>query len=98
MTNHYVPIDPIMPCKDISNIQFTPVLSAQQVATNFFGGAISYWTVLDMADEGELPCIWKGRRPFFFLDSLEQWRHEQQSLPVWEQRARQKNKKSNVKE
>ena len=77
--------------------QFSEVLTAEEVSATFFGGHVSYGTVLDMAKDATLPCVWLGRRPYFYRDSLENWRKEQESLPYWEHKARQKNNKTNKK-
>ena len=77
--------------------QFSEVFTAEEVSAKFFGGHISYWTVLDMAKDATLPCVWLGRRPYFYRDSLENWRKEQEGLPYWEHKARQKNNKTNKK-
>lgn len=77
--------------------QFSEVFTAEEVSAKFFGGHVSYWTVLDMAKDATLPCIWLGRRPYFYRDSLENWRKEQEGLPYWEHKSRQKNTKNNKK-
>ena len=34
--------------------QFSEVLTAEEVSATFFGGHVSYWTVLDMAKDASL--------------------------------------------
>lgn len=51
-------------------------MNPQEVATEFFGGKISYWKVLRLAKSGEIPCIKMGSRYLFNEDSLIEWRRE----------------------
>ena len=69
------------------------MLTAEEVSTTFFSGHISYWSVLSMAKNNELPCIWHGRRPYFFLSSLLRWKAEQENLPKWAQSSRRKSRR-----
>ena len=73
------------------------LFTATQVAEVFFSGHVSYWSVLSMARNGELPCIWIGRRPYFFLDSLMEWKEEQENLPSWTRQSKKMAIKTQAK-
>ena len=75
----------------------SPMLTVKQVSDVFFCGHVSYWSVLSMAHNDELPCIWYGRRPYFFLDSLNRWKLEQEALPSWSRQTRKKASRTSMK-
>lgn len=61
------------------------LLTAQEVSEQFFGGKISYWSVLKMAKSGSLPCFKRGNRYLFDLDRLTEWKTELNARPYWQQ-------------
>lgn len=54
------------------------VLTADEVAEQFFNGKLSYDTVLKMAKSEQIPCKKLGRQYFFSLDVLNAWMHSGQ--------------------
>ena len=55
------------------------ILSAKEVSEQFFSGHVSYWKLLQMAKEGEIPSFRAGNRYLFHLDSLNEWIKAQES-------------------
>ncbi|MDR3562190.1 MAG: helix-turn-helix domain-containing protein [Negativicutes bacterium] len=49
------------------------VMTAQQAATEYFSGNISYWKLLALAKQRKIPHIRIGGRVFFREDSLDTW-------------------------
>ena len=50
---------------------FSKPLTPKQVAEEYFGGAMSYWTVLEHAKHNRLPHRRIGRKYFFKRESLD---------------------------
>jgi len=59
------------------------ILNAAEVSRDFFNGKISYWTVLQMAKTGALPCFRNGKRYLFDRSALDQWKTGELARPFW---------------
>lgn len=53
------------------------ILNPSEVSKQFFNGQVSYWTVLKMAKNNELPYFKVGHKYFFDLDELNGWVKQQ---------------------
>ena len=53
------------------NPDFSKPLTAKQVADEYFGGGMSYWTVLEHAKNNRLPHRRIGGKYFFKKESLD---------------------------
>lgn len=58
-------------------------MTAKEVASNFFDGKRSYWTVLKRARAGILPCIRDGGQYLFKRSELEAWEKAAMDRPNW---------------
>ena len=52
------------------------ILTAKETAEYL---RISYWTLMDKARKGEIPCIRIGKRVVFSMERLDKWMEEQES-------------------
>lgn len=55
------------------------VMTAKQVATEYFGGSVSYWKLLELAKAGKLPHFKVGSRVFFRCEALDEWVKQQET-------------------
>ena len=55
------------------------VMTAKQAATEYFGGRVSYWKLLELAKTGQLPYFKVGNRVFFRWEALDEWVKQQET-------------------
>lgn len=59
------------------------ILTAKQVAEEFFEGQVGYQGVLRLTRQGKLPCIKLGKAYLFVRSELERWLKENASTAGW---------------
>ena len=55
------------------------VMTAKQASTEYFGGSVSYWKLLELAKTGQLPHFKVGSRVFFRWEALDEWVKQQET-------------------
>lgn len=64
-------------------IENNKVLTAKQVAEEFFQGQFNYQGVLRLTREGKLPAIKIGKSYLFLQSELERWVEKNFNTPAW---------------
>lgn len=57
-----------------------PVLITAKAAADYLG--ITYWSMTELARKKEIPCIHIGNRPYFRIETLDQWVVDQEKESV----------------
>lgn len=70
------------------------MLEAQEVAEYL---RVSYWTLLEKAKKGHVPCVRIGRRVLFSQEGLDQWIEEQEAQSIRQQTYKEYGKLREIK-